>query len=183
MFYHIKSKSRLEFLVLSIVKLTIHMLYNKYICYLADPNLPDTFSYQLIQFHTWIKFTYDSHEFIYALNSMKSNVSWLNSYKWIHKWNHGCVQDSGCYCRLLLWRTAGQGGCGGPLFASFQANYGLTGDEMLKICQACLSPMKETIETFNLRDYPRINVTTSRTLLRRSSKRARADSSNAMHKY
>ena len=123
------------------------------------------------------------HEFIYALNSMKSNVSWLNSYKWIHKWNHGCVQDSGCYCRLLLWRTAGQGGCGGPLFASFQANYGLTGDEMLKICQACLSPMKETIETFNLRDYPRINVTTSRTLLRRSSKRARADSSNAMHKY
>ena len=123
------------------------------------------------------------HEFIYALNYMKSNVSWLNSYKWIHKWNHGCVQDSGCYCRLLLWRTAGQGGCGGPLFASFQANYGLTGDEMLKICQACLSPMKETIETFNLRDYPRINVTTSRTLLRRSSKRARADSSNAMHKY
>ena len=107
MFYHIKSKSRLEFLVLSIVKLTIHMLYNKYICYLADPNLPDTFSYQLIQFHTWIKFTYDSHEFIYAFMNMNMLNFMTCEFKyeyakfhdlWIQRWIH-LFED---YCEVIV---------------------------------------------------------------------------------
>ena len=54
----------------------------------------------------------------------------------------------GCNCRLLVLHSAHsrQGGRGGP----FKHMMDVTG---IEICLACLSAIKETLETFKLREY------------------------------
>ena len=79
-------------------------------------------------------------------------------------------------CRVL--RTAEHGGGGGP----FKHMMDVTGVE---ICWAFLSAIKESLETFKLKDYQsnqsQVTIQTEQLDLQKAFKQEKADDSNAVH--